>query len=416
MNDHTISIRIEDIEGKQFEFNTLKNFYYFIKEECKAWQDAYNKPTLTGTRAECTQILSTLSPIVIEIERWTEEARNWDASTTQYNVHNLMHRYSGTFKTQWVYSKSILFTQLLDCQEKFGGEAANAFIAYTQRNNLLNPSIYHNFIGIMYAYEISNQDSEILKRRNSEKKSFYNLRNDLENSRNELIESVELFKKATDEWKESTQSDWNEWYKSTGEQWNNWITSVNEYCESDTSERREKFISFMDSCKIRIEDLENTYKDKLKLEKPAEYWNKAAAKYKIQGRWWISSLILLGLLGMMMLYFFFTSWLQGKEMGIHLNSVQGIAIYGSFLAVFAFLIRALSKLTFSSFHLMRDAEEREQLTYLYLSLSKEHTVDESSRSIILQALFSRSETGLLTNESGPTMPGLNEAIKSATNR
>jgi hypothetical protein len=64
----------------------------------------------------------------------------------------------------------------------------------------------------------------------------------------------------------------------------------------------------------------------------------------------------------------------------------------------------LSKLTFSSFHLMRDSEEREQLTYLYLSLNNEGQIDGTSRELVLQALFSHSETGLLNGESGPTMP------------
>lgn len=49
--------------------------------------------------------------------------------------------------------------------------------------------------------------------------------------------------------------------------------------------------------------------------------------------------------------------------------------------------------------------KREQLTYLYLSLTNESVIDEKSREIVLQALFSRTETGLLNNEHGPTMPG-----------
>lgn len=53
---------------------------------------------------------------------------------------------------------------------------------------------------------------------------------------------------------------------------------------------------------------------------------------------------------------------------------------------------------------MRDAEEREQLTYLYLSLTHESEIDKESRDIVLQALFSRSETGLLSQEQGPKMP------------
>jgi hypothetical protein len=54
---------------------------------------------------------------------------------------------------------------------------------------------------------------------------------------------------------------------------------------------------------------------------------------------------------------------------------------------------------------MRDAEEREQLTYLNLSLTNESVIDEKSREIVLQVLFSRSETGLLNNEHGPKVPG-----------
>lgn len=63
---------------------------------------------------------------------------------------------------------------------------------------------------------------------------------------------------------------------------------------------------------------------------------------------------------------------------------------------------------------MRDAEEREQLTYLYLSLISDQEIDENSRDIVLQALFSRSETGLLTTETGPTMPSVGEILRTTS--
>ncbi len=119
-------------------------------------------------------------------------------------------------------------------------------------------------------------------------------------------------------------------------------------------------------------------------------------------------------LGVYYLHDLFVSWLMGQELNLKLQNIQGVVIFGSLLAVYTFLLRTFSRLTFSSFHLMRDAEEREQLTYLYLALSQEKQIDESSRSIVLQALFSRSETGLLTSEGGPTMPGVGEILKSAT--
>jgi hypothetical protein len=56
------------------------------------------------------------------------------------------------------------------------------------------------------------------------------------------------------------------------------------------------------------------------------------------------------------------------------------------------------------------AEEREQLTLVYLALSKEGKIDEKERDIILEALFSRVETGLLSGDSSPAMPGVGSLI------
>ena len=62
----------------------------------------------------------------------------------------------------------------------------------------------------------------------------------------------------------------------------------------------------------------------------------------------------------------------------------------AFITLISFLaygIRTFAKLTFSSFHLVRDAEEREQLTYVYLALKKEQKIDDrkaSDNAVIIQ--------------------------------
>ena len=157
--------------------------------------------------------------------------------------------------------------------------------------------------------------------------------------------------------------------------------------------------------KAKIQELENLYQEKLRLQKPAEYWKKAAKNFRLEGVFCAGLLIISLVLGAVYLSALFTDWLKVQELPVQLNMIQGIVIFATLLAVYAFLIRVLSRFAFSAFHLMRDAEEREQLTYLYLSLINEKKIDEKSRDIILQALFSRSETGLLTGDSAPTMPG-----------
>jgi len=79
-------------------------------------------------------------------------------------------------------------------------------------------------------------------------------------------------------------------------------------------------------------------------------------------------------------------------------------IYVTLMSFLAYFIRVLSKVMFSSFHLARDCEERNTLTYFYLSLLKDSNVADSDRQLIMQSLFSRADTGLLKEDSSPTMP------------
>ena len=218
-----------------------------------------------------------------------------------------------------------------------------------------------------------------------------------------LITNVEEFK-----------GDFSTWDKNTKTAWADWLEQSSKEHDDQKKTNQKKLEEHLEEWTQKISDLENTYQEKLRLEKPAEYWKKAAKKFQIQGVLWMLALVASILLGVYYFYDFFIAWLTGQEMDVKLESLQGVVIYISFLTVYIFLIKTLSKLTFSTFHLMRDAEEREQLTYLYLSLNENSSIDKSSRDIILQALFSRTETGLLSSESSPTMPGVAELLKTVS--
>ena len=92
-------------------------------------------------------------------------------------------------------------------------------------------------------------------------------------------------------------------------------------------------------------------------------------------------------------------WLDSKDVAIGVNSIQGFVLVGALLASFAFALRMGSRLTLSSFHLMRDAQEREQLTHLYLALVHDEKQTDDTKLLVYQVLFSRTDSGLLTNLS-----------------
>jgi len=166
----------------------------------------------------------------------------------------------------------------------------------------------------------------------------------------------------------------------------------------------------------RCKELENLYEEKLKLQAPAEYWTQMEKEYTIKGRIWLgvsigtAILIIVGMiitLSLMPNIFSQEShWFDIFKNSAILTIIASIAIY---------MLRLFVKLTMSSFHLSRDAKERNKLSYFYLALIEKKAVTEKERAIVLNSLFSRADTGLLKGDSTPTMSNnVTELVNSMT--
>lgn len=229
-----------------------------------------------------------------------------------------------------------------------------------------------------------------------ENKSFQELRNNIEifiqesgNHTNEYFSEVheksKTFANQIDELKNSKEILIQEWHE-------NEKIRFEELYKNSTNE---------------INELKKTYEELLKLKEPADYWKTRAKKLYEEGNSFRNLLIVLIVLTSISLYLLL--WLTPE--GMLLSFIKGQAsaikwsiIYATFISFMVVGIRALLKAMFSSYHLSRDAEEREQLTYFYLSLRKESDINDNDRNLIMQSLFSRSDTGLLKEDSSPSMP------------
>lgn len=188
-------------------------------------------------------------------------------------------------------------------------------------------------------------------------------------------------------------------YKSTKQ------TEVNTWLE----ETKTGFSTFDETSKSKIADLEKTYSEKLKLAAPAQYWKERSEKLYKEGRtamYW-----LIGLVAVACILLYILLWQTPEGMltsifnGDRSKAIRWSIVFITFISFLAVGFRMLSKLMFSAFHLSRDAEEREQLSYFYLALIKEGAVEKEDRHLIMQSLFSRADSGLLKEDSSPTMPG-----------
>ncbi len=146
-------------------------------------------------------------------------------------------------------------------------------------------------------------------------------------------------------------------------------------------------------------------------------WDKIIAELQTQAYFWTKAAV--GVTVLLVLGALWVLWavpevtpraLTPEEWLKSLRPAILVAIPAS---VLIYLIRTCVRLALSAFHLRRDIDERRMLTNLYLSLIKDADVGAEAREIVLQALFTRSDTGLLHKDSaGSTMPGQMAAMFS----
>lgn len=360
-----------DATGKEVRFDNLLQLYRFLEQEEDFWERQGKRLETEGKdRHSYFECVTGLRKIREVIDSWGEQLPSWDKERFTQEVENLKQNYDAFLRERWLCARHSYTAAFIECNREYGVQAAAAFIGYVA-NDKVSLRTKAQFLGAMQAYEYFHQDFHIERRREEEKRFLEDLREQTSKTLSEFQEKIKFNEKRG---------------------------------ERQNLEQRSTFENQLDSWKETIKDLEQLYEEKLRLRKPAEYWNKAAKKYKGQGAFMFILLFTMILLGLWYLSDFFSSWLQGEKIPIGLETLQGVVLFGSIITIYGFFIRVLSRLTFSAFHLMRDAEEREQLTYLYLSLSESEPSEKESREIILQSLFSRSQTGLLQNENGPSMP------------
>lgn len=288
---------------------------------------------------------------------------------------------------------------LIDINKTIPGAITGAFNFLTGQK--VEPTKFA-LIGAFKAYGISYEANKELKRSKGEKISLGLLSKRYEESLDkaegrlihwlsEVSQKIETFGNEITTLKSDKETVFTEWFNKS----------------------KEEFSMLSQDIDKRKEELEKTYEELLRLKKPAEYWSIRAKKLKEDGKKYLEQLIWLISIGGGVILFMLWKIPDGLLLNVfkgEASAIKWTLLYVTLVSFLIFGIKTLSKITYSSFHLARDAEEREQLTYVYISLKNESGVEEKDRQIILQSLFSRADTGLLKDDSSPTMPGIMDTV------
>lgn len=158
---------------------------------------------------------------------------------------------------------------------------------------------------------------------------------------------------------------------------------------------------WQDEKEARLNDLEETYKNKLSLALPELHWNNRSEEYRRLARCWTGVLVV----------FVVALVVSLRELVIviheySLDTVQEIPFVSksfiliSSISFFVYIIRVLIKIVMSNHHLATEYEQKAALTRFYQALTYAGTdISQEERIIIIHSLFSKTETGLVKTES-----------------
>lgn len=300
----------------------------------------------------------------------------------------------GKISFEWLYSKHFFTLEFCRCVARYGDIAGDAFLNYILNKKITIEHLdYNNFNGLISAFKAKNLDELGYNKLDKIVTEFGN-------SKDLLVEEISNIKSKYEAWKDGASKEFQEKL--------DYIENCKVNCDESSKSILTECDNTLKETQAKAEILEKTYADKLRLSKPAEYWNNSAKDFRTQARWFevLTLFFIIAPIGLLFFWGkeFIDAWFSSDPNANITYNIPRMGIVVFMLAIYTYLVRLLAKLTFSALHLMRDAQEREQLTYVYLSLINENSIDEKSRDIVLQALFSRTETGLLANENGPTMP------------
>ena len=191
------------------------------------------------------------------------------------------------------------------------------------------------------------------------------------------------------------------------------MTHFIEEKRKEVQDQVDKNIAEMDDYKSKVDDweakkqeslnaLEETYRNKLQLEAPEKLWNERSKKYRIRAWCWTFGLVLAAIILLLVINWFVNSlheFPKGITEKVPFLSQQVLFI--GVISFFVYIIRVIIKIVMSNHHIAMEYEQKAALTRFYQALTyKGIEVDDNEKLIIMSALFSKVDTGLVkTSES-----------------
>lgn len=357
-------------ENKTKKFTSLNEFYTFIEREWEFWEDCTNG-NVNEIREHFINIKTMLKNAIDQINNYDSSIQLLNKAINEANINNVPCIYSITEHGQKLKALN---------QENY--ISSNGFYDALSQGSLNDLSDYKYLYGVIEAFKLfSGANTDIIAKENLLKELSSRYSSGLDKLDREYAVRRDLI----------------------DQEFTSFSNEIKEWQEMNVH----KLNDFYEEKKLNLESLEKTYNEHMKLKAPAQHWDELFITYEKTGNLWRKWAI--GTASVLMIFLTAVLFHLPSELKVNLDAVnfitvRSILILTIIISIGIYLLRLFVKLSMSAYHLSRDAKERYQLTYFYLSLIYESAIENTDRSIVFQALFSRADTGLLKGDSSPTIP------------
>lgn len=158
-----------------------------------------------------------------------------------------------------------------------------------------------------------------------------------------------------------------------------------------------------------LQEVQQLFQKQMGLQAPVQYWTDKAFEHRKLAEKYRNRLIIFGFVSIAICILAYIAVFKTVATGALQieNSVSASLLAFGGLALLTtaalWVARILSRLYLSQHHLAIDANERATMVTTYLALSKEGSVADQDRAIVLAALFRPTADGIVKDEAPPVM-------------
>lgn len=171
--------------------------------------------------------------------------------------------------------------------------------------------------------------------------------------------------------------------------------------KNEIDEFKTKINEWRDNKERQIDILEETYKNKLQLEAPETLWERRAAKYREKSSWWTGGLLIF-IVGLLVSGGYFADKIHDyiQEIAKGIPFISKSFVYVALISFLIYIIRIIIKIIISNQHMSMEYEQKAALTRFYQALIQDgKEVDKEEKLIIFNALFRKTDTGLIKSDN-----------------